>query len=232
MNALVATQVPPSRKVSALGVIFSFFHCGNLVGLALSPLIILHYGWPQLFIIFGAFGLPLLLLWHSVMPPPAVVTLAGSQSGGVPQPSVRELLSERATVAIAVANFVNHWGYFIFLSWIPAYFANVFGLDLKASALMAWLPWCAMALGSSWAGLLSDALVKRWPVLLCLLLMTVWWYLFTEEFVFVDFEGVALLPPMGFAVAAPRSPEMRTVSPGKLGKPLLNNILTSDHVPL
>jgi predicted MFS family arabinose efflux permease len=217
MNALVATSVLPARKSSALGSIFSCFHCGNLVGLATSPLIIASYGWAALFVTFGALGAPLLLLWHTVMPTPAdegrvrddapakvytaskteplparldaamtrPVSPGASDSSLAPQStsastshehledlaaesakatSVRALLSHRATLAIVVANFVNHWGYFIFLSWIPAYFATVYGLDLKASALMAFMPWIAMAAGSSMAGVLADALIKHFHV--------------------------------------------------------------------
>jgi predicted MFS family arabinose efflux permease len=210
MNALVATTVTGARKSSALGTIFSFFHCGNLVGLALSPFIIASFGWPALFIIFGALGAPLLAAWYSVMPThgartksvaasslgdpasrtaqsdsattspreaiaaPADSTEARSSAGSAHSEalaassadptSVGAFLQHRATWAIVIANFVNHWGYFIFLSWIPAYFAKVFQLDLKASALMAFAPWIAMAVGSSFAGVLADKLVQRFHV--------------------------------------------------------------------
>ena len=178
-------------------------------GLALSPFIIASYGWPTLFVIFGALGAPLLAAWYAVMPSHGgTVDASSAQSGGAasaaepdaaaPQPrgpaaeptgaeqgkgptivggkqfadlsassaaptSVGTFLRHRATIAIVVANFVNHWGYFIFLSWIPAYFAKVFQLDLKSSALMSFAPWVAMAVGSSFAGLLADSLVEALP---------------------------------------------------------------------
>ena len=37
---------------------------GNLAGLALSPLLLVKYGWRSIFLVFGALGLPLLALWH------------------------------------------------------------------------------------------------------------------------------------------------------------------------
>ena len=37
---------------------------GNLAGLALSPLLLVKYGWRSIFYVFGALGLPLLALWH------------------------------------------------------------------------------------------------------------------------------------------------------------------------
>lgn len=41
---------------------------GNLVGLVLSPLILSAFGWRTLFLAFGVFGGPLLLLWQLVVP--------------------------------------------------------------------------------------------------------------------------------------------------------------------
>ena len=34
---------------------------------------------------------------------------------------VAQLLGSRATWAIIIVNIVNHWGYFIYLNWIPSY---------------------------------------------------------------------------------------------------------------
>jgi predicted MFS family arabinose efflux permease len=200
MNALVATQVAVASKARALGVIFSLFHCGNLAGLALSPLIILHYGWRQLFVVFGLLGAPMLAIWYAAMPERTAadeetaasahgtlsarprshgqasscdgkanahagqLAVLSPRADWAESPSVATFLRHKATVAIVVANFVNHWGYFIFLSWMPAYFAIQFDLDLKTSALMAFLPWIAMAIGSAAAGALADSLVHRFAV--------------------------------------------------------------------
>jgi predicted MFS family arabinose efflux permease len=176
MNAMVATHVALPQKARALGAIFTGFHCGNLIGLALSPLIILAYGWKVLFLQFGLLGGPLLALWLAFTPKhaqerqgprsPALSLDEAAADGRAQRQSMtaRELLKRRATWAIVVANFVNHWGYFIFLSWIPSYFANVFGMDMRKSSLMAFVPWIAMAVGSSLAGFIADFLVQKLPV--------------------------------------------------------------------
>lgn len=216
MNALVATQIATAAKARALGIIFTFFHCGNLVGLLLSPLIIQQSGWHSLFLTFGALGLPLLAVWYGVMPrsvtalseaeassssgsssdepafsppspfptrtpPPREASLAASttarvaaEDAGGKAPleaasarpdSVLDFLRHPAVLAIVAANFVNHWGYFIYLAWIPSFFVNVYGLDVTQSALLSLGPWIAMAVGSSLAGVLADWLVKRHEVL-------------------------------------------------------------------
>ena len=64
-----------------------------------------------------------------------------------------KLLSSKATWAIIVVNFVNHWGYFIYLNWMPSYFVRALGVDLRASSFLSFLPWTVMAVGSTSAGL-------------------------------------------------------------------------------
>lgn len=39
--------------------------------------------------------------------------------------SIGRLLSHPATWAIIIVNIVNHWGYFIYLNWMPSYFVKV-----------------------------------------------------------------------------------------------------------
>ncbi|GIM12297.1 hypothetical protein Vretimale_15667 [Volvox reticuliferus] len=71
------------------------------------------------------------------------------------------MLASSATWAIIAVNVVNHFGYFIYLNWMPAYFNKALGFDLRASSFTAFLPWLVMAVGSSAAGLLADALVSQ-----------------------------------------------------------------------
>ena len=152
-------------KSTSPGLIFTGFHCGNLVGLTLSPSIISSYGWQSLFMFVGVLGLPLLLLWRVVQPAATSSSAAGNTAPGKSrQVPLRRLISSRPVQAIVVANFVNHWGYFIFLSWIPSFFSSVYGLNMRASSFMAFVPWIAMAVGSSAAGVLADRLVQSFPV--------------------------------------------------------------------
>ena len=49
------------------------------------------------------------------------------QGRAAPKGSLRDLLASPAVLAIVVVNFVNHWGYFIYLNWMPTYFYQVLG---------------------------------------------------------------------------------------------------------
>ncbi|GAX82958.1 hypothetical protein CEUSTIGMA_g10385.t1 [Chlamydomonas eustigma] len=68
MNNLVAAHIPLKSRASALGLTYSGFHCGNLLGLLLSPILLLQFGWRSLFLIFGLLGVPLLVMWMSTVP--------------------------------------------------------------------------------------------------------------------------------------------------------------------
>lgn len=173
MNNMVASYIPRAAKARALGVSFTGFHLGSLMGLILSPLILLNFGWRTLFFIFGALGAPLLALWIAMVPQkPAQAQdgtpaeAAGYRETRSPRLPVKDinvmtLLSHPATWAIITVNIVNHWGYFIYLNWMPTFFFKVLDLDLKASSFLSFLPWLMMALGSSLAGLLADGLIAR-----------------------------------------------------------------------
>jgi hypothetical protein len=113
----------------------AFLSAGNLVGLVLSPLILMQFGWKALFYTFGLLGLPLLAVWLAVAPNPNKAAAAAADSSSSEEASsssskgeavsVWKLLSHKATWAIIVVNIVNHWGYFIYLNWMPSYFVKV-----------------------------------------------------------------------------------------------------------
>ena len=72
-------------------------HCshpiaGNLLGLVLSPLLLSAFGWRTLFLVFGVFGGPLLLLWQLMVPdaPPSPMADAAVSPPPSPPPEQRQ----------------------------------------------------------------------------------------------------------------------------------------------
>jgi ACS family sodium-dependent inorganic phosphate cotransporter/ACS family sodium-dependent inorganic phosphate cotransporter-like MFS transporter 9 len=113
-----------------------YLPAGNLAGLILSPILLIQLGWRALFYIFGFLGGPLLAMWWAVVPdkastPPAAgaapVTgsMASTTASAGSQMTPWKLMSKAATWAIIIVNIVNHWGYFIYLNWMPTYFVKV-----------------------------------------------------------------------------------------------------------
>ena len=162
MNNLVGKGVRPERRATALGVSFAGFHSGNILGLLVSPLLIASYGWRSIFYVFGALGLPALLVWQRFVPDPASVDgiAPKEKAAGAEAIPIRALVSSPSAWAIFLANFVNHWGYFIYLSWLPTYFSRQFSLNVAKSSIFSLLPWLVMAVCSSLAGVAADALLR------------------------------------------------------------------------
>jgi ACS family sodium-dependent inorganic phosphate cotransporter/ACS family sodium-dependent inorganic phosphate cotransporter-like MFS transporter 9 len=167
MNNLIGKNVKTERRATALGISFAGFHSGNILGLLLSPYLISNYGWRSLFYIFGLLGVPVLILWQKVVPNNTRPTTAqGGQKSSVGERQsqsipLSKLVSSTSAWAIFVANFVNHWGYFIYLSWLPTYFNRQFSLDIAKSSIFSLLPWLVMAVCSSLSGVLADSLISR-----------------------------------------------------------------------
>jgi MFS family permease len=122
---------------------------GNLVGLILSPIILLQFGWRALFYSFGLVGLPLVAYWLATVPSKplqqqeqqqqqqqAAPSSSEGGSGGSSRVSIWRLMSHPATWAIILVNFVNHWGYFIYLNWMPSYFVKVCKGDKCADSIV------------------------------------------------------------------------------------------------
>ena len=75
------------------------------------------------------------------------------------------LLSKPATWALIVCHFCHNWGTFILLTWMPTYYNQVLGLDLRSSGLFSVLPWVTMAIAANVGGWIADTLVERgWSV--------------------------------------------------------------------
>eukprot|EP00850_Spirogloea_muscicola_P013487 SM000091S24645 [mRNA] locus=s91:543760:547187:- [translate_table: standard] len=90
----------------------------------------------------------------------AGLVVGGSASSNVGA-SLARVLSRAPTWAIICANFINNWGYFVLLSWMPVYFVTVLGVDLRRAAWFSAVPWATMAAAGLIAGAISDELVSR-----------------------------------------------------------------------
>eukprot|EP00803_Ostreobium_quekettii_P009326 evm.model.scf_2050.1 EVM.evm.TU.scf_2050.1 scf_2050:7752-15159(+) len=163
MNNLVSRFVPSAAKATALGAIFLGFNSGTFIGLALSSTIITHFGWRAVFYLFGLLGFPALALFLWVVPskdgPEEKFGNIGSKHPA--RAPVTEMLSKLPVWAVIVATVVNHWGYFICLSWMPSYFNKALGLDLRASSVFSFVPWVVMAFGSLASGIAADVMVAK-----------------------------------------------------------------------
>jgi MFS family permease len=62
---------------------------------------------------------------------------------------------------VTIVMFAYGWTYWVFVSWLPLYFANQHGVNLKNSALLTSVPFLAGLIGNTIGGVVSDMILKR-----------------------------------------------------------------------
>jgi MFS family permease len=67
----------------------------------------------------------------------------------------------RRMFPVTIVMFTYGWSYWVFVSWLPLYFANQHHTDLKNSALLTSIPFAAGLVGNTVGGLGSDFILAR-----------------------------------------------------------------------
>src|SRR5438876_2561844 len=181
-NQFVSRWIPGPERGLANGLIFA----GVGVGAGLSPPLItyllLHYGWRASFWVCAVIGLIAGIVWYVASrdtpaqhPRVSSPELALIHSGLSFNPeadraspgrrsklvSWSRVLTSKDVVAVTISYFCFGYVAWIFFSWFYIYLAQARGLNLKASAFYAMLPFAAMAVFCILGGRISDS-HTRW----------------------------------------------------------------------
>ena len=175
-NQFVARWIPSQERGVANGVIFAGVGIGAGVTPPLISFVMLHYGWRSSFLLSALIGLAAGAVWFlAARDTPEVHPSVSARERdliqeGIPKPAASKnagllswssILSSPTVWVLSFAYFCFGYVAWVFFSWFYLYLARVRGLDLKASALYATLPFLAMAVCSPFGGAVSDALTRR-----------------------------------------------------------------------
>jgi nitrate/nitrite transporter NarK len=72
-----------------------------------------------------------------------------------------DILSTPSIWACALCYFCTNYLFFLFMTWLPTYFAMGRGIDLKQSAIYSMLPYLVAILAYPLGGLVTDAACRR-----------------------------------------------------------------------
>lgn len=159
-----------SRVMSFLssGTIF-----GTVLALLLAPKIIEAYNWQMVFYGFGVLGFIWAVFWYVLIKdqPDNHPTITEYErklievGGGVKERASTvpwaKIISSRPVWALCITGFAASWTLYIFLSWLPSYFADVHGLNLAGAGMFALLPWIVMFLMLNVGGWIADTLITN-----------------------------------------------------------------------
>lgn len=155
------------------GYIQGITHSASRLGAALAPpvvaWIIVWSDWRISFIICGVAA----LLWAAVWwlyfredpreHPDAAAEKLEDLSVSLPDRKARIPLwtLTKRMFPVTIVMFTYGWSYWVFVAWLPLYFANQHHTDLKKSALLTSIPFAAGLVGNTVGGIGSDFILKR-----------------------------------------------------------------------
>jgi MFS transporter, ACS family, glucarate transporter len=178
-NQFVARWVPLKERGVINGLILAGVGAGSGLTPPLLAWLITGYGWQAAFWFSSVVGLAVGLVWWQISrdTPEEHPAVSASElreiHEGLPYPapermhaeapviSWRAILHRRDLAALMVGYFSFGYIAWIFFSWFFLYLAQVRGLDLKASANYAMLPFLSMTVCCFVGGILSDGLTRR-----------------------------------------------------------------------
>jgi len=166
-----AEYFPPDERALAAGLFNGGSSLGAVLAPVLVPLIALNGGWQAAFIATGALGFGWLAAWLWLYQPPQKqprLTEAERryiESDRDEAPAVRvpwgRLLGYRATWAFVLVKFLTDPIFWFYLYWLPKFLSSQHGLDVTGSILPLTVIYGIMAVGSTFGGYVSSALLSR-----------------------------------------------------------------------
>ncbi|MDA8743167.1 MFS transporter [Rubripirellula amarantea] len=161
ISRLIVENFPEQQR----GLVNSLIDAGTKIGPALSilagGLLVDQFGWRALFIGLGVGGFLWLLPWMHYVPsrPRQSHTTKNEQTKN--SPTIRRVAMNRSVWGTSLGMFALGYVWYFLLTWLPSYLMDAHGLKLKETAVLAALPFLAMAASTVFWGWAADRLIKH-----------------------------------------------------------------------
>lgn len=168
----VAEWFPKKERALAAGILNAGANVGAIATPIAVPIITLAYGWRAAFIVTGMLGFVWLAAWliyyrapehHPRVTAQELAYIRADQDNDASMAPIpwRCLFRYRGTWAFVAAKFLTDPVWYLFLFWLPDFFAKRHGLDLKTFGPPLIAVYLLADVGSIGGGWLSSALIKR-----------------------------------------------------------------------
>ncbi|MGX5683295.1 MFS transporter [Chryseobacterium cucumeris] len=173
----VAEWFPKKERALATGIFNSGATVGAILAPLLVPFILGHYGWRQTFVWIGALGMVWIILWWKFYTVPEKAKniskeelqyIKSDQAEKIEEKTkipLSELLKYKVTWSFAIGKMLTDPIWYFFMFWLPAYFSDVFKMDLTKPSLPLIIIYSGTTIGSIGGGYLSSFLIKKgWAI--------------------------------------------------------------------
>ena len=164
--------VAKDQRGFAQGITHSFARFGNAVTPPLVVVMMAFVGWRGAFVILGIVSFVWVVVWffyyrddpreHKGITQEDLDRLSNKDlKAAGPKPPVpwRRLVPRMAPVTLTY--FCYGWSLWLYLNWLPSFFKDGYGLDIKNSALFASGVFLAGVVGDTLGGVVSDRILKK-----------------------------------------------------------------------
>jgi MFS family permease len=171
-SKIIAGNVPRDQVGLANGVIGFGYLVGPAAGTLVGGMLMAHWGWRPVFVLFGAVSALWLIPWSQVRlgdeAPAATASAAPDE-----QVSIARILRQRGLWGAAIGHFAGNWNWYFILGYLPMYLETARGFSKEAMASVvsgAYLVNALAALLGGWAidraikSGWSASLVLKWPL--------------------------------------------------------------------
>lgn len=170
-----AEWFPQKERALAQGIFGGAASMGSIVAPILIPALFLAFGWRVTFVVVGMLGILWVIPWLLINKKgpkehPWITEkerdyiLSGQPECKVSCDTAKtwgQLLGEKKNYAVILGRFFLDPIWWMFVTWLPIYLIEVFGLDIKQIAMSAWVPYVGAAVGSIAGGWFSGLLINR-----------------------------------------------------------------------
>ena len=172
----VALWFPKNERALATSIFNSGTNVGAIIAPATVPWIAYTWGWQATFIVAGAAGLLWLLLWLPLYNVPekikkvtpaelAHILSDKDEHAGAGKIPWRTLITYRQTWSFIIAKFITDPIWWFFLIWLPDFFKQTRGLNIKESWVHLVTIYAIVTVLSIMGGWITGHLAKRgWTV--------------------------------------------------------------------
>lgn len=169
----ISEWFPTRERSFAVG----WFNSGSSIGAVIAPglvtFLLLRYGWQSAFVSVGVIGFLWIGAWLAFYRPLAehprvteeersyIVSSQEQKTPGAKRVRWAELLRIRQVRGVIATRFFMDPIWWFYTLWLPKFFVDDRGVDLKKSAIFLTVSFLASDLGNLFGGWASSALVKR-----------------------------------------------------------------------